>query len=167
MVAQPCINTASAAHRTAGASKSCSMLHDAKDEMIRSDFNCVHLQQADAGGCLRQQHEVNAARQCRAHRAIASAAFCCRQQALRRQVRRHQGAGACGVRADAGPLMKSQNETVGQPGLAKVYRNMKACSGSALTDTKFASIRDTLQLQLIVRPLIHPTLLAGLQHQLH
>lgn len=69
--------------------------------------NCIHLQQADAGGCLRQQHQVDAARQRGAPRAAvaaASAASCCRQQALRRQVRRHQGAGARGVRADAGAL---------------------------------------------------------------
>ena len=70
-------------------------------------LNCTHLQQADAGGRLRQQHQIDATRQRGATRGAvpaASAASCCRQQALCRQVHRHQGAGARGVRADAGAL---------------------------------------------------------------
>jgi hypothetical protein len=70
-------------------------------------MQCMHLQQADASRRLRQQHLIDAARQRgapHAAEAAASAASCRCQQALRRQVRRHQGAGARGVRADAGAL---------------------------------------------------------------
>lgn len=106
-------------------------------------WNVTYLQQADAGGRLRQQHQVDTPRQRSAPRtagAAASATSCCRQQALRRQVRRHQGAGARGVRADAGALTKSQTTARVVFGLAEVHRTMKACPGSVSVDSKIASV---------------------------
>jgi hypothetical protein len=116
MIARPCLITACAAQNMRAICQ-CPLQHFMKHELVHvtpsAGCNCAHLQQADAGGCLRQQHEVDAARQRGAPRAAvaaASAAFCCRQQAPRRQVRRHQGAGARGVRADAGALGRTERQ---------------------------------------------------------